>query len=163
MPTESALSKPTCWNSYRASCSVCVCVCGCKPIFIVWGWQIGRHTIIPARCVALAERVVIPQYWPYKLPQPLCGAMKYLRLLEWRNNARTVIYSVVHPVHIVSRLFMCSGILAGRDYRLSVLQFCSYSLISTALWDMTHPVDVSGASEKTAVSIIRLHNANGGG
>jgi len=89
--------------------------------------------------------------------------MKYLRLLEWRNNARTVIYSVVHPVHIVSRLFMCSGILAGRDYRLSVLQFCSYSLISTALWDMTHPVDVSGASEKTAVSIIRLHNANGGG
>ena len=28
---------------------------------------------------------------------------------------------------------------------------------------MTHPVDVSGASEETAVSIIRLDNANGGG
>jgi len=89
--------------------------------------------------------------------------MKYLRLLEWRNNARTVIYSVVHSVHIVSRLFMCSGLRAGRDYRLSVLKFCSYSLIITALWDMTQPVEVSGASEETAVSIIRLDNVHGEG
>jgi len=130
MPTESTLSKPTCWNSYRA-----VCV-DANPF---WLSAVDRlaDTIIPARCVALAERVVIPQYWPYKLPQPLCGAMKYLRLLEWRNNARTVIYSFVHSVHIASRLFMCSGLLVGRDYRLSVLKFRSYSLIITALWDMT--------------------------
>jgi len=58
---------------------------------------------------------------------------------------------------------MCSGLLAGRDYRLSVPKFCSYSLIITALWDITHPVDVRGASEETAVSVIRLDNANGGG
>ena len=88
------------------------------------------------------QNVVTPQYWPYKSPQPLCGAMKYLRLLEWRNKVRTVIYSVVHSVHIVSRLSVCSGRLAGRDYRLLVLQCCSYSVIITALWDMTHPVDV---------------------
>ena len=50
-----------------------------------------------------------------------------------------------------------------RDYQLSVLQFCSYSLIITALWDMTHPVDVNGASDETAVSIIRLDIVNGGG
>jgi len=89
--------------------------------------------------------------------------MKYLRLLEWRNNARTVIYSVVHSVHIASRLFMCLGLLAGRNYRLSVLKFRSYSLIITPLWDMTHPVEVSGAAEETAVSIIRLDSVHGGG
>lgn len=51
------------------------------------------------------------------------------------------------------------GRLAGRGYRLLVLQCCSYSVVITALWDMTHPVDVSGVSEETAVCIIRFDNA----
>ena len=49
-----------------------------------------------------------------------------------------MIYSVVQSVHIVSRL--C--VQAYLQEEITDFQFCSYSVIITVFWDMTHLVDV---------------------